>query len=195
MAEAVERREERLRALAGSMRYSTVTSTGPRSSSIVAAHDRRRPVHRRRQIDIGAGLQLPAPGERDGAQRAGGRDEMRDRQAVQLAIWPHTALPSVMRAEKTVTNSASPRPRTHSGSATCADTFRVDEHRDPRRAGEQARRQRSQRRAREPEQQQRDRRADGASRDQPIGAELPFAHGSANAPPTAPAPIAPSSRP
>ena len=42
--------------------------------------DRRRPVHRRRQIDAHAGLQFPAPGQRDGGDRAGGGEKMRHRQ-------------------------------------------------------------------------------------------------------------------
>src|SRR6266568_3075419 len=42
------------------------------------------------------------------------------------ATCPQTALPSVMAPKKTVTNIASPRPRTHSGNATCAETLRLD---------------------------------------------------------------------
>jgi hypothetical protein len=43
--------------------------------------DRCRPMHRRRQIDVGAGLQLPAPGERDGDDRAGRCEKMCGRQS------------------------------------------------------------------------------------------------------------------
>ena len=43
----------------------------------------------------------------------------------QTAISPHAALPSVKQPKNTVVYSASPRPRTQSGSATCAETLSV----------------------------------------------------------------------
>ena len=39
------------------------------------------------------------------------------------AISPHSALPMVSAPNITVTYIARPRPRTHSGSATCAETL------------------------------------------------------------------------
>ena len=41
------------------------------------------------------------------------------------ATCPHSALPSVIAPKNVVTNIASPRPRAHSGSATCAETLRL----------------------------------------------------------------------
>src|ERR1700722_8899645 len=43
-----------------------------------------------------------------------------------VANSPHNTLPRLMVPKNTVTNTANPRPRTHSGSATWADTFRLD---------------------------------------------------------------------
>jgi len=43
-----------------------------------------------------------------------------------VATCPHIALPIVKPAERTVTNIESPRPRTHSGNATCAEILRLD---------------------------------------------------------------------
>src|SRR5580692_12918653 len=42
------------------------------------------------------------------------------------ASSPHRALPMVRDPNMTVTYIASPRPRTHSGKATCAETLRLD---------------------------------------------------------------------
>ena len=41
------------------------------------------------------------------------------------ATSPHTALPRVRQPKNTVVYKASPRPRTQSGSATCAETLKV----------------------------------------------------------------------
>ena len=50
----------------------------------LVGHDRRRPMHRGREIDRGAGLQLPAREQRDRGQRAGRGKKMCNRQARQL---------------------------------------------------------------------------------------------------------------
>src|SRR5271155_82546 len=43
-----------------------------------------------------------------------------------VATSPQKALPMLMEPNNTVTKTASPRPRTHSGRVSCAETFRLD---------------------------------------------------------------------
>ena len=43
-----------------------------------------------------------------------------------VATSPQSTLPRLMEPKNTVTKTASPRPRTHSGSESCADTFRLE---------------------------------------------------------------------
>src|SRR5262249_56006977 len=62
---------------AGSMRYSTVTSTGAAIMIDRLRGQRRRPMHRRREIEGCAGLQFPTPGQRDRGHGAGGGEKMR----------------------------------------------------------------------------------------------------------------------
>ena len=107
------------------MRYSTVTSTGPRSLAMLC-------------VVIGAGQcidgerSMPAPVcsfQRQVSGMAATAPAAARKCAAgnpsHAATSPHTALPSVRQPKKTVVYKASPRPRTQSGSATCAETLSV----------------------------------------------------------------------
>ena len=87
----------------------------------ILCSERRRPMHGWRQIDAGGGLQLPAPSQRNGRNRAGGSEKCATGRPRTAASSPQTALPSVRQPKNTVVYNASPRPRTQSGSATCAE--------------------------------------------------------------------------
>ena len=96
---------------------------------------------------------------------------MRDRHAGIAATWPQSTLPSVRAPKNTVTNIASPRARTQSGSATCAETLRLAStaiHETPASmlADERRRRMRGRRRTAPGK-----RGAERAGRNQPVGAE------------------------
>ena len=113
----------------------------------------------------------------------------------QTATSPHTALPSVRQPKNTVVYKASPRPRTQSGSATCADTLSVASAAIHDAPAISARDERNHRLAGDAVKHHRHRLAERAQRHQPIRPELRFSHGSKNAPPTALAPMTPSRTP
>ena len=108
------------------MWYSTVTRTGPLSGSIAwvvtgSGHciDGEKSTFApvcsfQRQV---SGIAIIAPAA--ASQRAAGNPPMD-------ASSPQIALPMVSAPNITVTYTASPRARTQSGSATCADTLRLD---------------------------------------------------------------------
>src|SRR3984957_15359163 len=108
------------------MRYSTVTRTGPRSGSIACVvtgagqcmdGDRSTvaPVcNFQRQV---SGIAIIAPAA--ARSRAPGK-------LITTASSPQIALPIVSAPNITVTYTAIPRPRTHSGNATWAETLRLD---------------------------------------------------------------------
>ena len=156
----------------GRMRYSTVTSTGPRSCSMSCA------VSGAGQCMDGV-RSTPAPVcsfHRQVRGMAATAPAAARKCAVgsptQTATSPQTALPSVRQPKNTVVYRASPRPRTQSGSATCADTLSVASaaiHDAPAiSAGDERRR----RLAGEAVEHHRHGLAQRAQRHQPIGPEL-----------------------
>ena len=88
------------------------------------------------------------------------------------ATCPQSALPSVMAPKKTVTKIASPRPRTQSGSATCAETLRLASTAIHETPASRLATSASDRLARQPEQKQRDRGAEASRGHEPIRSEL-----------------------
>src|SRR6266481_5160760 len=108
------------------MWYSTVTRTGPRSFSIA------RVVTGAAQcIDGEKSTFAPVCNFHRQVSRiatiapAAARNRAAGSPAI-AATSPQIALPRVSAPNMTVTYIASPRPRTHSGNATWAETFRVD---------------------------------------------------------------------
>jgi len=87
---------------AGRMRYSTVTRTGPRSSAIVLRYDRRRPMHRRREVDAGRRSVISTARSPRRRRSTGGGEEMRSGSPARAATSPHAILPSVRQPKNTV---------------------------------------------------------------------------------------------
>src|SRR5271169_1146440 len=108
------------------MWYSNVTNTGPRSGStscVVMGAAQCMEGEKstaapgcsfHRQV---SGIAINAP--------AAAANRAADTPA-SVATSPQKALPRLMAPKNTVTKTASPRPRTHSGRASCAETFKLD---------------------------------------------------------------------
>jgi len=88
------------------------------------------PVHRRRKVRRSRPSVIPSIARSAESRPSQPRGPARNRAAGSPAIAatspPQIALPRVSAPNMTVTYIASPRPRTHSGNATWAETFRVD---------------------------------------------------------------------
>ena len=96
------------------LRANTVFDCNQDRASIlldVVGGNRRRPVHRRRQVDASSRLQFPEPCQRYRNEHPSCRDKMRSGQSKTAAILPQTVLPIVRQPKNTVVYSASPRAR------------------------------------------------------------------------------------
>src|SRR5467141_299202 len=76
------------------------------------------PVQGGREVDSGSGLQFPTPRQRDCDQCAGRAAKSDSDTPASVATSPQRMLPRLMEPKRTVTKTASPRPRTHSGRAS-----------------------------------------------------------------------------
>src|SRR5258708_28196510 len=108
------------------MWYSTVTSTGPRSSSTAWV------VIGVAQCNEGE-KSTPAPVcnfQRHVSAIASNAPAAASSNAgdtpASVPTSPQTTLPRLMQPKNTVTNTANPRPRTQSGRASCAETLRTE---------------------------------------------------------------------
>ena len=150
-----------------------------------------------REINIGPGLQLPPARERNCDCRAGcGREAAPQASPQQRQVDLQIALPMVNAPNITVTYMARPRPRTHSGSATCAETLRAGHSGDPGGACDEAGQNRGRWMVRESEQCRGERGAQSvAAATRESAPSFSLSRRKMNAPPTAAAPMAPSSTP
>ena len=158
----------------GSIRYSTVTNTGPSMTLDLMRHDRLRPVHRWRKVDAGTRLQLPAPGQGNGHKRARGSNELSALQADHTGDLTPDGAASRHGAKKSRHEHRQPAAANPVGQRDLRRYVQGCYGHSPGGAGDDACRKRQRRAARNREQHHRDDRADRSRRDQPIGAQFRF---------------------
>ena len=129
-------------------------------------------MHGGRQIDRGAGLQLPAPSQRNGDDAAAAATKWAVARPAMPANCPQTALPTVVAPKTTVRNIASPRPRTQSGKRDLGRDVENGQDQRPRGAGDEAGADRDEGFMRKPEQHERDAGGERRPGDEAIGPEL-----------------------